>query len=276
MTEVVIDVRQLRKSYEGVEAVKGIDLEVHRGETLAVLGPNGAGKTTLVEILAAYRPRTSGDVAVLGTDPARANQAFRTRIGIVTQHANDLLELTVNETLRHFAGYFPKPRDRAQLIGEVGLEAQAKKRVRQLSGGQRRRLDVALGVIGDPELLFLDEPTTGFDPEARQQFWELIRSLSQGGTTIVLTTHYLNEADELADRVAVINQGVIAAIGRTDDLVDSAAVTVSWRDGCQDTRQPTQLVKELAQQYGGEVPGLVVRRETLDDVYMRLIRQESQ
>ncbi|WP_035698906.1 ABC transporter ATP-binding protein, partial [Glycomyces tenuis] len=211
MNDTAIRVRGLRKRYGGTPAVDGLDLDVTRGETLAVLGPNGAGKSTTVQILSAQLPRDGGEVAVLGTDPAQADRRFRSRLGIVSQTAGDLLELTVAEVVRHFAGYYPRPRDPGRVIAEVGLAEQAKRKIRQLSGGQRRRVDVALGVVGNPELLFLDEPTTGFDPEARRRFWDLVRSLAADGTTILLTTHYLDEAEALADRIAVIASGRIRA-----------------------------------------------------------------
>ena len=213
-----IQVRGLRKSYNGVAAVGGVDLDIRQGEVFALLGPNGAGKTTTVEILEGHRRRDDGDVSVLGEDPASASRAWRARIGIVLQTANDAAELTVRESVRHYAGYYPNPADPDVVIERVGLTAKAGARVKGLSGGQRRRLDVALGVIGQPELVFLDEPTTGFDPEARRQFWELIRNLAAGGTTILLTTHYLDEADVLCDRILVIDHGAIVAEGTPSEL----------------------------------------------------------
>src|SRR2546429_8824246 len=200
----VIEVSGLRMAYDGFEAVRAIDLRVGRGEIFTFLGPNGAGKTTTVEILEGHRRRTAGEVTVLGEDPAKAGRAWRSRLGIVLQTATDAAELTVAETVRHFAKYYPDPRDPDEVIDKVGLTEKAKARVKSLSGGQRRRVDVALGIIGRPELLFLDEPTTGFDPEARRQFWTLIGDLAAEGTTILLTTHYLDEAEALADRVAVL------------------------------------------------------------------------
>ncbi len=199
-----VSVRGLRKQYPGHLAVAGIDLDIAQGEVFSLLGPNGAGKTTTVEILEGHRLRTDGEATVLGEDPGKAGRAWRSRIGIVLQTANDAAELTVAETVRHFAKYYPNPRDPEEVIEKVGLTEKSRSRVKSLSGGQRRRVDVALGIIGRPELLFLDEPTTGFDPEARRQFWGLIGGLAEEGTTILLTTHYLDEAEALADRVAVI------------------------------------------------------------------------
>jgi ABC-2 type transport system ATP-binding protein len=270
-----IQVRGLRKSYNGVAAVDGVDLDIRQGEVFALLGPNGAGKTTTVEILEAHRRRDSGEVSVLGEDPATAGRAWRARLGIVLQTANDAAELTVRESVRHFAGYYPAPADPDEVIGRVGLTAKADARVKALSGGQRRRLDVALGVIGRPELVFLDEPTTGFDPEARRQFWELIRNLAAGGTTILLTTHYLDEAEALANRVAVIAGGHIVAEGTPATLGgrSTAKATVSWRgpNGRQSmlTDTPTALIQELSQ--GRELSELTVTRPSLEDTYLNLI-----
>ncbi|MBP2705213.1 ABC transporter ATP-binding protein [Microbispora sp. RL4-1S] len=268
-----IRVRGLTKRYGDVHAVAGIDLDVRQGEVFAILGPNGAGKSTTVEILEGYRTRDSGEVSVLGSDPGRPTRLWRSRIGIVLQTANDAAELSVRETLRHFAEYYPRSRNVDELIELVGLTESASKRVRQLSGGQRRRVDVALGVIGRPELLFLDEPTTGFDPEARRQFWELIEGLAHDGTTIVLTTHYLEEAEALADRVAVVARGRVVALGDPATLGGraTAKAKVTWSDGSVETDTPTQTVLELSARYGGEVPGLSVTRPTLEDVYLRLI-----
>lgn len=268
-----IHVRGLTKRYGDVRAVDGLDLDIAYGEVFAILGPNGAGKSTTVEILEGHRTRDSGEVSVLGQDPARPTREWRSRIGIVLQTAQDAAELTVRETLRHFAVYYGDPRDPDELIAQVGLTDGADKRIRQLSGGQRRRVDVALGVIGRPELLFLDEPTTGFDPEARRLFWELIRGLSQDGTTIVLTTHYLEEAENLADRVAVVARGRVVAEGDPATLGGRAAAKarVTWADGEVETDTPTRTVLELSRRYDGEVPGLAVTRPTLEDVYLRLI-----
>jgi ABC-2 type transport system ATP-binding protein len=211
--ESAVRVHALVKTYAQRNAVDGLSFEVAAGETFALLGPNGAGKTTTTEILEGHRSRDGGQVAVLGVDPQRADRAWRARIGIVLQSVGDFHDLTVLEVVRHFAGYFPDPRDPDEVIELVGLTDQRKVRDAKLSGGQRRRLDVALGILGRPEVLFLDEPTTGFDPEARRQFWELIRALRTAGTTILLTTHYLDEAEQLADRVAVINHGPTARPG---------------------------------------------------------------
>ncbi|MEU7938954.1 ABC transporter ATP-binding protein [Microbispora bryophytorum] len=268
-----IRVRGLTKRYGEVQAVAGLDLDIEHGEVFAVLGPNGAGKSTTVEILEGYRKRDAGEVTVLGQDPARPTREWRSRIGIVLQTADDRAELTVRETLRHFAAYYADPRDPDELMEQVGLTESAGKRIRQLSGGQRRRVDVALGVIGRPELLFLDEPTTGFDPEARRRFWELIEGLAHDGTTIVLTTHYLEEAERLADRVAVVARGRVVAEGDPATLGGraSAKARVSWSDGEIETDNPTAAVLELSRRYDGEIPGLSVARPTLEDVYLRLI-----
>jgi len=269
----------LRKWYGDVAAVVGIDLDIRRGEVFALLGPNGAGKTTTVEILEGYRRRDGGTVAVLGRDPASGGRPWRARIGIVLQQASEAeaTELTVREMVRHFACFYPRPRDPDEVIELVGLTAKARNRIHQLSGGQVRRLDVALGIVGGPELLFLDEPTTGFDPEARRNFWDLIRAMQSGGTTILLTTHYLDEAEALADRVAVISGGQIVATGAPASLGGraTATATVRWQDGDGPgqvrTDSPTRVIGELAERYGGEVPGLTVTRPTLEDVYLELI-----
>ena len=271
-------VRGLRKSYGERTAVDGVDLEVAAGEVVALLGPNGAGKTTTVEILEGYRPRDAGEVSVLGTDPAEATLAWRARVGIVLQSVNDLSELTVRETVTHFAGYYPAPRDPDEVIETVGLTGSADQRSRLLSGGQRRRLDVALGILGRPELLFLDEPTTGFDPAARRTFWRLVEDLSAEGTTILLTTHYLDEAERLAQRVAVMSGGRFLDVappaslgGRNQELA-----TVSWTDPdgrprSTTTAEPTRTVAELAARFGGEVPALTVTRPTLEETYLRMV-----
>jgi ABC-2 type transport system ATP-binding protein len=282
MTEdPVISVRGLRKAYGATIAVDGVDLDIFRGEVMALLGPNGAGKTTTVEILEGFRHRDGGTVAVLGEDPEHAGRSrhWRARIGIVLQLAGEL-QLTVAELVGQFASYYPRPRDPAEVIELVGLHGLERRRAQQLSGGQRRRLDVALGILGRPELLFLDEPTTGFDPEARRQFWDLIRRLAADGTTILLTTHYLPEAEALADRVVVLAGGRVAAAGPPASLGDrpQAAAQVSWDDpdapgGRQvvTTMTPTRVVAELAATLGGEVPGLTVTRPTLEDAYLELI-----
>jgi ABC-2 type transport system ATP-binding protein len=277
-----ITVRNLKKSYRNYVALHGVDLDVTHGEVFALLGPNGAGKTTTIEILEGHRDRDDGEVTVLGQDPGHAGDEFRARIGIVGQsQAGGLDELTVDEVVRHFARYYPRPRDPSALIEVVGLGEKRSARVRQLSGGQRRRLDVALGVIGNPELLFLDEPTTGFDPEARRKFWGLVRNLAETGTTVLLTTHYLEEAEALADRLAVIVGGRIAATGTPATLGDrsSSSATVAWRDAdgvrSVQTDEPTQVVTDLALRFGGEVPELTVSRPTLEDVYLQLIGAQS-
>lgn len=270
-----IELRGLRKTYGHYAAVDGIDLTVRTGEIVALLGPNGAGKTTTIEILEGHRGRDQGEVHVLGVDPAQAGRAWRARIGIVTQQAADAAELTVTELVRHFAGYYPNPRDPETVIDQVGLTEKAGALVRTLSGGQRRRVDVALGIIGSPELVFLDEPTTGFDPKARRQFWELIRALAADGTTILLTTHYLDEAEALADRVAVLAGGRIVAQDTPAGLGGraTAEATVHWMaaDGPHEVRTaaPTSVIARLA--VGGELPELRVTRPSLEDVYLDLI-----
>ncbi|SCL65340.1 ABC transporter ATP-binding protein [Micromonospora peucetia] len=276
--ELAISVRGLRKAYGDNAAVAGVDLDVHRGEVFALLGPNGAGKTTTVEILEGYRRRDAGDVDVLGSDPARPAADWRSRVGIVLQGTGEFDELTVAEVVRHFSGFYAGAEDPDKVIERVGLAAKAKARTHTLSGGQKRRLDVALGIVGRPELLFLDEPTTGFDPEARREFWELIRDLAAAGTTIVLTTHYLDEAEALADRVGVIAGGKLVEVAAPDQLGNrrEALATVSWRmpEGARETAEsatPTALVAELAARFGGEVPGLTVTRPTLEDIYLRMI-----
>ena len=281
-TTPAIHVADLRKRYGDKHAVAGLDLEVHPGEIFAVLGPNGAGKTTTVEILEGYRKRDSGKVTVLGVDPQRGDRRWRSRIGIVLQSSDDRVELTVREQVHHAARFYARPRDPEQVIAAVGLTEKADTRSRQLSGGQRRRLDVALGVIGSPELLFLDEPTTGFDPEARRSFWDLIRTLRDEGTTILLTTHYLDEAEALADRCAVVADGRVVALDTPKNLGDRAnrVAQVRWtEDGVAysaETPTPTAFVAELTARFSGEVPGLQVLRPTLEDVYLSLIAATEQ
>ena len=276
----VIEVRGLRKSYASFEAVCGIDLTISKGEIFSLLGPNGAGKTTTVEILEGFRTRDAGEVKVLGFDPAtqgRASREWRNRIGIVLQSTSDAGDLTVSETISHFAGYYSRPRNPEEVISAVGLEDKAKDLIRKLSGGQRRRLDVALGIIGSPELLFLDEPTTGFDPEARRAFWSLIDGLRNDGTTIVLTTHYLDEAEALADRVAVINHGQIIEVSTPKQLGgrSTSQALVQWRDNgelkSEETENPTALVSSLTTQFSGEIPELSVSRPSLEDIYLKMI-----
>jgi ABC-2 type transport system ATP-binding protein len=276
--DTAILVRSLRKRYADVAAVDGVDLDVMRGEVFALLGPNGAGKTTTVEILEGYRHRDDGNVRVLGEDPQHAGRAWRARIGIVLQlTAAEWPELTVREVAGHFASFYPDPRNPDEVLALVGLAGKGRSRVRQLSGGMIRRLEVALGLIGNPELLFLDEPTTGFDPEARRAFWSMIEGLSGDGTTILLTTHYLDEAEALADQVAVIADGRILARGTPAGIGgrDTATATVTWQDndGPRSVRtdSPTKTVAELAVRFGGEVPRLTVTRPTLEDIYLELI-----
>jgi ABC-2 type transport system ATP-binding protein len=277
-----VRVRGLRRAYGERTAVDGVDLDIATGEVFALLGPNGAGKTTTVEILEGYRRRDDGEVSVLGIDPADATAQWRARVGIVLQSVTDLSELTVAETVRHFAAYYPAPRDPDEVIATVGLTSSASQRTRLLSGGQRRRLDVALGILGRPELLFLDEPTTGFDPMARRLFWDLVESLAQEGTTILLTTHYLEEAERLADRVGVIAAGRIIEVAPPDALGGraTAEVTVSWTepDGSRRsvrTGEPTRTVTELAARFGGEVPDLAVTRPTLEETYLAMVGETA-
>jgi ABC-2 type transport system ATP-binding protein len=274
-----IEVRGLRKTYRGHEAVRGIDLSVARGEVFALLGPNGAGKTTTVEILEGHRRRDAGEAHVLGDDPGTAGRAWRARIGIVLQDTDDAADLTVREMVRHVAGFYPDPRPADEVIELVGLTEKRGSRIATLSGGQRRRVDVALGIVGRPELLFLDEPTTGFDPAARRQFWDLIRALAAEGTTILLTTHYLEEAEALADRLAVLAEGRIVAEGTPANLGGraAAAAKVSWREsGVQRSEQvidPTELLRKLLDS-GADLTTLTVTRPTLEDTYLSLIGAE--
>ena len=279
--DLVVSIKGLVKRYGAHVAVDGLDLDICRGEVFALLGPNGAGKTTTVEILEGHRNADSGAVRVLGDDPRTAGQTWRSRIGIVAQTSRESPELTVRELVRHFAKYYPTPRDPDEVIGLVGLGENSDVRAAKLSGGQRRRLDVALGVIGDPELLFLDEPTTGFDPEARRQFWGLVRDLRAGGTTILLTTHYLDEAEQLADRVGIIARGRLVALDTPAKLGGRSAhvARVTWEDAGttreERTITPARLVADLAARHGGEVPGLQIRRPTLEDTYLDLISHAS-
>ena len=276
----LIQVKGLKKSYGDVHAVRGVDLEIAQGEIFSLLGPNGAGKTTTVEILEGFRTRDAGTVSVLGFDPqSRGHQSreWRNRIGIVLQSSADAGDLTVLETVEHFSGYYSNPRKVDEVIYAVGLVEKESALIRTLSGGQRRRLDVALGIVGNPELLFLDEPTTGFDPEARRSFWALIQKLRSDGTTILLTTHYLDEAEALADRVAVINNGVIIEVSTPAELGGRATsqATVAWRDGdtvkSERSDNPTALVSKLSSRFGGEVPELVVSRPSLEYIYLEMI-----
>jgi ABC-2 type transport system ATP-binding protein len=278
-----IRVRSLRKAYGEHEAVRGLDFDVMPGEVFGLLGPNGAGKTTTVEILEGYRERDAGDVEVLGADPWRAGTAHRERIGVVLQHSQLPPLLTVREVHSMFAGYYERPRDVGEVIELVGLAEKAGAHVKTLSGGQKRRLDLGIALIGDPELVFLDEPTTGFDPTARRSAWELVRSLRSLGKTIVLTTHYLDEAQQLADRVAVIREGRLVRIGTPQELIGVAPeVEVRYREDGRDvvltTSEPTRLLAELtsaAVADGRELEGLEVRRPTLEDVYLGLVDEEA-
>ena len=274
---LAVEVKGLVKRYPNKVAVDGIDLNIYKGEIFALLGPNGAGKTTTVEILEGYRDRDAGEVSVLGIDPKEGDSDWRNRIGIVLQSTKDGEELTVYEVVSHFSHYYKNSRDPMQVIEEVGLVEKKDARIETLSGGQRRRLDVALGIIGNPEILFLDEPTTGFDPEARRQFWELIRKLKSEGTTILLTTHYLDEAEALADRLAVIANGKIIELATPDDLGNRkhAKATVIWLENGvekrEETEHPTQTLRALTNQFNGEIPGLQVTRPSLEDIYIKMI-----
>ncbi|MEZ0094203.1 ABC transporter ATP-binding protein [Streptacidiphilus sp. EB129] len=277
----VIEVRGLRKLYGEAVALHAVDLEVRRGEVFALLGPNGAGKTTMVEILEGFRGHDGGTVRVLGTDPWKAPEQWRARVGVVLQSTSEFEDMTVAEVVREFGRYYPDARDPDELIELVGLTAHRGKRTSKLSGGQQRRMDVALGIIGRPELLFLDEPTTGFDPKSRRDFWHLIRQLVAGGTTIMLTTHYLEEAEFLADRVAVIVDGRILETGIPETLGgrDHETATVSWigPDGPQSLRttSPTRVIADLHDRFAGEAPGLTVSRPSLEDVYLEMIGAAS-
>jgi ABC-2 type transport system ATP-binding protein len=274
-----ISVRGLRKSYDGVEAVRGIDFEVAAGEVFGLLGPNGAGKTTTVEVLEGYRKRDAGDVTVLGFDPGRAERPFRERIGVVLQQSELWPGLTVHEIHRIFAGYYKRARDVDEVIALVGLAEKRDARVKTLSGGQKRRLDLGVALVGDPDLVFLDEPTTGFDPAARRNAWELVRSLRALGKTVLLTTHYLDEAQQLADRVAVLVAGEIVRMGKPSDLTGASAMAeIRYRrDGelvVVETDEPTRVLNELtaaALAERRELEALEVRRPTLEDVYLELV-----
>ena len=276
----LIEVKGLKKSYGDVHAVRGLDLSIAQGEIFSLLGPNGAGKTTTVEILEGFRTRDAGSVSVLGFDPqtrGHESRIWRNRIGIVLQSSSDAGDLTVIEPIKHFSCYYSNPRNVDEVIHSVGLKEKEGALIRNLSGGQRRRLDVALGIIGNPELLFLDEPTTGFDPEARRAFWALIQQLRTDGTSILLTTHYLDEAEALADRVAVINNGVIIEVSTPAELGGRATsqATVQWRDGdsikSEKTDNPTALVSSLSSAFKGEIPELIVTRPSLEDIYLEMI-----
>jgi ABC-2 type transport system ATP-binding protein len=278
MAEAAISVRDLRKSYGPVEAVRGLSFEVGRGEVFGLLGPNGAGKTSTVEILEGYRDRTGGDVSVLGFDPGEADIELKQRVGIVLQSVGFYPRATVRESVEQMAGFYPHPRDVLETVALVGLEEKLDTRAKQLSGGQLRRLDLALALVGDPELIFLDEPTTGFDPAARRAAWEVIRSLRGLGKTLLLTTHYLDEAQELADRVAIVKDGVIVASGPPAELSSRrAGYRVSWIEDGQRaetvTDDPTELLHRLtgeALDRGESLEGLTVTRPSLEDVYLEL------
>ena len=278
-----IVVRELRKSYDGVEALRGVSFEVQEGEVFGLLGPNGAGKTTTVEILEGYRRRDGGEVTVLGHDPAAAPRELRERIGVVLQHSELTPLLTVREVHQMFAGYYERPRGVDDVIDLVGLAGKRDARVKTLSGGQKRRLDLGVALVGDPDLVFLDEPTTGFDPTARRTAWEMIRALRSLGKTIVLTTHYLDEAQQLADRVAVIQAGEIVSQGTPAELIgDSQRVEIRFvRDGepvVIATEDPTRTLHELTSEAlasGRRLEQLEIRRPTLEDVYLELVAEEG-
>jgi ABC-2 type transport system ATP-binding protein len=284
--EHAIEVRGLRKSYGDFEAVRGIDFEVERGEVFGLLGPNGAGKTTTVEILEGYRERTDGSVSVLGLDPGERSRALRSRVGIVLQSTGLYRHIRVREAIVHFASMYPHPRDADEVIALIGLQGKENALARTLSGGQLRRLDLALALVGDPELIFLDEPTTGFDPAARRNAWDTIRSLKELGKTVLLTTHYLDEAQALADRVAIIKDGRILVEGAPQELGSNgrtAPYRVAYRNGDgglveRETDDPTTLLHELtaaALERGERLESLTVTRPTLEDVYLELTADEG-
>ena len=277
-----ISVRGLRKSYGGVEAGRGIDFEVGVGEVFGLLGPNGAGKTTTVEILEGYRRRDEGEVRVLGFDPGRSERAFRERIGVVLQESELWPILTVREIHRMFAGYYHRPRDVDEVIDLIGLGEKRDAKVKTLSGGQKRRLDLGVALVGDPDLVFLDEPTTGFDPAARRNAWELVRSLRGLGKTVLLTTHYLDEAQQLADRVAVMVEGEVVRLGKPSELIAGTHAQIRYRTGGEEvvveTDEPTKTLHELTAKAladGVELEALEVRRATLEDVYLELVAEDA-
>ncbi|KAA9132207.1 ABC transporter ATP-binding protein [Microbacterium caowuchunii] len=278
MTDAVVRVEDLHKTYRGgFEALRGVSFEIQRGETFALLGPNGAGKSTTIEILEGYRNRSGGTVDVLGSDPHHGGLEWKSRLGIVLQNTGEAPVATVRELLSHFAGFYPNPRNVDDVIEAVGLAAKAKTSVRKLSGGQRRRVDVALGIIGNPELLFLDEPTTGFDPEARRHFWDLIRGLQAEGTTIILTTHYLDEAAALAERAAIIVAGRLVALGAIGEIggADARVPIVRWReDGRvfeERTERPGEFVAALVARGPVEPDRLEIVRPSLEDIYLSFL-----
>jgi ABC-2 type transport system ATP-binding protein len=283
MTGAAIEVRDLRKSYGPLEAVRGVSFEVGRGEVFGLLGPNGAGKTTTVEILEGYRKRSAGEVRVMGIDPERAGREHREKLGIVLQSCGFQEHATVSEYVELTARFYPSPRDPQETIELVGLKEKANAQTRELSGGQRRRLDLALALVGDPELIFLDEPTTGFDPGARRNAWGVIRALKELGKTLLLTTHYLDEAQALADRVAIVKDGVIVAEGPPGELVPGRArYRVSWSENGHrvehETEDPTELLHRVtgeALARGQRLEGLSVTRPSLEDVYLELTEEPS-
>jgi ABC-2 type transport system ATP-binding protein len=277
VSDLAIEVSDLHKSYGELEAVRGLSFSVERGEVFGLLGPNGAGKTTTVEILEGFRKRSSGDVAVLGHDPARRDVRLQERVGIVLQSGGFYQRVSVREAVEHFACAYPHPRDPVETIELVGLSDKSDARVRELSGGQRRRLDLALALVGDPELVFLDEPTTGFDPAARRTAWGVVRALRDMGKTVLLTTHYLDEANALSDRVAIVKDGRIVAEGPPGDLHGGSRYTVAYDVGDRrvehETDDPTDLLNRLtsdALARGERLEGLTVTRPTLEDVYLEL------
>lgn len=280
MSTPAIRASGLHKHYGSLRAVDGLDLEIAPGEVFALLGPNGAGKSTTVEILEGFRRRTAGEVEVLGHDPARPTRAWRERLGIMLQSTSATSLLTAREAVYATSRLYPNPRDVDETLEAVGLTEKAKAQSRTLSGGQRRRLDVALAVVGNPDLIFLDEPTTGFDPEARRRFWTLIESLQDSGATIVLTTHYLDEAEYLADRVAVIAKGRLVALDTPKGLRSLAdGAVVKWREGTHHrevtTPTPTATVRELMTTHDGEIEGLEIYRPSLEDVYLGLVGADA-
>ena len=299
MTAAALEVRGLRKSYGPLEAVRGIDLRVERGEVFALLGPNGAGKTTTVEILEGHRQRTAGEVSVLGHDPGRNERALKERMGIVLQQTGVDEYLTVREVVGMVAGYYPRPRDVDEVIALAGLAEQSDRRVQKLSGGQKRRVDLAVALAGDPELLFLDEPTTGFDPSARRQAWETVRGLAALGKTIFLTTHFMDEAQALAHRLAIISDGQIVATGSADELIGASSTTTRIRfrlpEGTEppgqfgarreasawqvETDEPTRTLNQLTEwaiSTDADLLDLEVSRRSLEDVYLQLTAEEAE